>query len=140
MRATIRLFSVNPAYVAFTQLWGDIKHSLQNGAELEVEVRPAKRSLDANAKFHAICTDMAGAGFVWAGKARTTDEIKVLLVSGHAVATKLGAEVVPGLEGEFINIRESTAKMSKSRASSLIEYALAFCATKGIPLREMEPA
>lgn len=53
---------------------------------------------------------------------------KVLLVSGHAVATKSGAEMVPGLEGEFVNLRESTALMTKARGSSLIEYAVAFCA------------
>jgi hypothetical protein len=38
------------------------------------------------------------------------------------------AEVIPGLEGEFVNIRESTAHMSKPRASSLIEYAVAHMA------------
>lgn len=84
------------------------------------------RTSDQNAKFHAICSDLAG--LPWAGKPRTATEWKVLLVSGHAVATKQGAEVVPGLEGEFINIRESTAAMSKARGSSLIEYAQAFAA------------
>ena len=36
--------------------------------------------------------------------------------------------IVPGLEGEFVNLRESTAAMSKSRGSSLIEYTMAFMA------------
>lgn len=91
-----------------------------------VEVSEPKRNGDQNAKFHALCSDIARSGFQWMGKARTADEWKVLLVSGHAVATKLGAEIVPGLEGEFVNIRESTARMSKSRASSLIEYTIAW--------------
>jgi hypothetical protein len=60
----------------------------------------------------------------------------VLLVSGHAVATKLGAEIIPGLEGEFVNIRESTARMTKARSSSLIEYALAWCADNGYVLSD----
>lgn len=89
-----------------------------------IKVQPPKRSLDQNAKFHAICSDLAGVP--WAGKPRSAAEWKVLLVSGHAVATKEGAEVVPGIEGEFINIRESTAAMSKKRGASLIEYAQAF--------------
>jgi hypothetical protein len=72
----------------------------------------------------------------WAGKKRTADQWKVLLVSGHATATKEGAEMVPGLEGEFVNIRESTALMSVRRSSSLIEYTLAFCAAHGVPLSE----
>ena len=92
-----------------------------------VTIKPQTRSLDQNAKFHAICADLAGQP--WAGKPRDAAEWKVLLVSGHAVATKQGAEIVPGLEGEFINLRESTARMSKARGSSLIEYAQAFLAS-----------
>lgn len=91
-----------------------------------VEVSEPKRNGDQNAKFHALCSDIARSKFQWMGKARTADEWKVLLVSGHAVVTKLGAEIIPGLEGEFVNIRESTARMSKSRASSLIEYTIAW--------------
>lgn len=99
---------------------------------LMVQIKPRTRSLDQNAMFHALCNDIAKAGMPWAGKQRTASEWKVLLVSGHAIATNHKAEVVPGLEGEFINLRESTAKMSKARASSLMEYALAFCAENGI--------
>jgi hypothetical protein len=60
----------------------------------------------------------------------------VLLVSGHTKATEGEVEFVPGLEGEFVNIRESTARMSVSRASSLIEYAIAFCESNGVELTE----
>lgn len=91
-----------------------------------IKVAPPTRSGDQNAKFHAICSDLAGTP--WAGKPRDAAAWKVLLVSGHAVATKNATEIVPGLEGEFINIRESTAAMSKARGSSLIEYAQAFAA------------
>ena len=93
-----------------------------------VVVEPPKRNLEQNAKFHAMCSDLADSPLAWMGKRRTAAQWKVLLVSGHAVATKEGAEVVPGLEGEFVNIRESTAAMSKKRGSSLIEYTLAFMA------------
>ena len=50
------------------------------------------------------------------------------------MATKEGAEIVPGIEGEFVNIRESTAAMSKGRGASLIEYALAFAANNGVEI------
>ncbi len=99
-----------------------------------VKVSEPTRTSDQNAKFHAMCSDLAKSGTQWAGKPRTADQWKVLLVSGHAVATKEGAEVVPGLEGECINIRESTASMSKRRTASLIEYTLAFCAAMGVEL------
>lgn len=94
----------------------------------KVTIGPCTRTEDQNAKFHALCGDIAKSGAVWAGKKRTPVQWKVLLVSGHAVATKEDAEVVPGLEGEYINIRESTALMSVRRGSSLIEYTLALCA------------
>ena len=89
-------------------------------------IEPPKRNGEQNAKFHAICSDIARSGVEWAGKRRTAEQWKVLLVSGHAQATKEGAEMVPGLEGEFVNLRESTALMSVKRSSSLIEYAQAY--------------
>jgi hypothetical protein len=60
----------------------------------------------------------------------------VLLVSGHAVATKESSEIVPGLENEFVSIREKTSSMSKKRGASLIEYTLAFCVMRGIELNK----
>lgn len=101
-----------------------------------VRIEPPTRTSEQNAKFHAICSDMARAGFEWGGKRRSAEQIKVLLVSGHAQATKEGSEIIPGLEGEFVSIRESTALMSKKRGASLIEYALALCSMKRIPLRD----
>lgn len=98
------------------------------GEGWRVEVSPPRRNGDQNAKFHAMCSDLAKSGIQWAGKPRTAEQWKVLLVSGHATATKEGAEMIPGLEGEFVNIRESTALMSVKRSSSLIEYTAAFMA------------
>jgi len=36
--------------------------------------------------------------------------------------------VIAGIEGEFVNIRESTAKMGVKRLNSLIEYIQAWVA------------
>jgi hypothetical protein len=104
----------------------------------EVLVKEPTRNGDQNAKFHALCTDLAKSGLEWAGKKRTAAQWKVLLVSGHATATKEGSEMIPGIEGEFVNIRESTALMSVRRSSSLIEYAVAFCAMNGVRTTEPE--
>lgn len=101
-----------------------------------VTVSPPKRSLDQNAHFHALCHDIAKSGMEWAGKKRTESDWKALLVSAHSVATKDHGEVIPGLEGEFVSIRESTASMSKARASSLIEYTIAFAVSNGVELTE----
>jgi hypothetical protein len=105
-------------------------------ADYVVTLAPRTRSTDQNAMFHAICDDIAKSGQTWAGKKRSAAEWKVLLISGHAIATNEGAEVIPGLEGEYINIRESSALMSVKRAKSLIDYTLAYCDMNGIELPE----
>jgi NinB protein len=93
-----------------------------------VTIKEATRNAEQSARLHAICTDLAKGGVQWLGKRRSTTDWKILLVSGHAVATRQGHEMLPGLEGEFVNLRESTAQMSKSRMSSLIDYATAWAA------------
>lgn len=97
-----------------------------------VTIGEPTRNGEQNAKFHALCTDVAKSGAKWAGKARSAMEWKVLFVSGHSISTGQGADIVPGLENEFVNLRESTARMSKSRASSLIEYVIAWCAENDV--------
>jgi hypothetical protein len=130
----LRAHLINPvqARQPFENAWRTAKAWLVAGHRCTLVVKPEGRSLDQNAKFHAQCEDFARAGIEWAGKRRNAAEWKVLLVSGHAVATKEGAEMVPGLEGEFVNLRESTARMSKARSSSLIEYTNAMGANKGV--------
>jgi len=103
---------------------------------LEVVIKDKGRSLPQNNKFHAICGDLAKSRYEWADKSRNTKEWKVLLVSGHSIATDEPIELVSGLENELINIRESTALMSVKRANSLIEYSVAFCAGNGIQLND----
>lgn len=92
-----------------------------------VKIGPPSRSLDASAKFHAICGE-ASKTRIYCGQKLTPTQWKVLFISGHAIATGLGAQMVPGLENEFVNIRESSAQMSVARMSSLIEYAQAYLA------------
>lgn len=99
-------------------------------------ISPPTRSTDQNSMFHAICSDVAKSGYKWAGETLKMDEWKVLLVCGHTKATDGEVKFVPGLEGEFVNLRESTARMSVKRATSLIEYALAWCHSHNIPLTE----
>ena len=94
------------------------------------------RTLPQNSLFHALCGDVSKQ-LQWAGKRRNLSEWKVLFVSGHAVATGKPGEVVPGIEGEFCAIRESTSKMGIKRMNSLIEYTQAFAAGNGVQLREV---
>lgn len=93
----------------------------------EIIIRPKRRSLNQNAKLHALIQEFDGLEF--AGQKRNADDWKVILVSGHTQATKGESELIKGIEGEMVQLRESTARMSKERSSSLIEYIQAFKAS-----------
>lgn len=101
------------------------------------EIKPRTRSLDQNAMLHAMFADVA-AQAKFHGKQRTPDQWKVIFISAHAIATNEGGEILAGLEGEFVNIRESSARMTVRRMNSLIEYMLSWGAENGI--RWSEPA
>ena len=100
-----------------------------------VEIKEMTRNLEQNAKFHALCGDFAEQA-TYMGRKLTLAQWKVLFISGHAIATGQGADVVPGIEGEFVNIRESSAQMSVKRMSSLIEYVIAYAAETGVTLSD----
>lgn len=101
------------------------------------ELKQKTRTLEQNAKFHAMCTDISRQ-LEYLGKKRTPNQWKVIFVSGHAIATGRGAEVIPGLEGEFVNIRESTADMGTARKASLIEYVYAYGSENNVVWSEDE--
>lgn len=102
----------------------------------EVLVMPERMNDGQRTRFHAICSDIARSGIEFGGRQRSAAEWKVLLISGHAAATHERVEVIQGLEGELVNVRESTKTMSKRRGTSLIEYAQAWATTRGVALRE----
>lgn len=90
-------------------------------------IKDPTRTLEQNAMFHALCTE-ASMKCLFMGKQIKAAQWKVLFISGHAIATGIGADIVPGLEGEFVNIRESSAQMGIKRMTSLIEYTQAYIA------------
>ncbi|WP_235657244.1 recombination protein NinB [Glaesserella parasuis] len=98
---------------------------------LVVDVKPITRNLEQNAKFHAMCGDIAKQ-VQFNGEWLPLEAWKVLLISAHAEATKEGSRLVTGLEGELVNIRESTAEMGVKRMASLIEYTTAYGVSHGV--------
>ena len=135
-RLVLRLYNAQQGYQAIKQAWDFAKGWLvAGGKRLVLEVRPETRSDRQNRLLHALFADVA-AQALWMGQKRTPAEWKVLFVSGHSVATKQGAELVPGLEGEFLNLRESTARMGKARMASLLDYVMAWCTQNGVELRD----
>jgi hypothetical protein len=91
------------------------------------------RSLPQNALLHHLF-GIAAKQATFHGRKLTAAQWKTLFISGHAIATGIGAEMIPGIEGEFCNIRESSAKMGVRRMNSLIEYITAWLVSNDIPL------
>jgi hypothetical protein len=94
-------------------------------------ITPPKRSLQQSAMFHGMVNKVSKQA-QWLGKPREPYQWKNLFISGHAIATGIGSEMVPGLEGEFLNIREKSSGMSIRRMNSLIDYTGAWCAMNDI--------
>jgi hypothetical protein len=131
-----RVFIVRDERI-LAHLTAELGRYLREGVIPRCDVREFddRRTLDQNAKFHALVDDVARQA-EWAGKKRSPESWKALFISGHSIATKQGGEVLPGLEGEFVAIRESSARMGKRRAASLIEYVTAWAVSNGVELRE----
>lgn len=134
-RFIARLYGQVQAHQAILQAWEHVKPLVCAGHRLVLEVRPETRSDLQNNWIHAAFGDVARQA-EWMNRRLALLQWKTLFVSGHSMATGLGADVVPGLEGEFVNIRESTAQMSKARCASLQTYMQAWCADHGVLLRD----
>lgn len=94
------------------------------------------RTLPQNAIFHALCGDLAN-DLEFAGKKRSLESWKALLISGHSIAVGGQGEIVAGIENEIVAIRESTASMSVARMNSLIEYSIHYANSMGVHLRDV---
>lgn len=101
-----------------------------------VTIRPPTRSIEQNAALHRLLQAIVKAKYKWAGRTWSIDDWRAIMVSAHAKATNRPGEIVPGLEGEFVVLRRSTARMGVAELSSLIEYVTAWCVSNGIDLGE----
>lgn len=105
-----------------------------------VTISPPGRSLDQNAIFHAIVDDFAKAIPEYEGVPMDAESWKSVLIVSHAIATaEIGdsLRLVRDLEGQgLVQVREASSRMSKSRATSLIDYSIAEATKRGVPLRD----
>jgi hypothetical protein len=134
---TMRLWNPQQGYQALVTAFHHAKAWLTAGHRLVLEIKPETRSSQQNRLLHALFGDVAKQA-EWMGSKRTPAEWKLLFVNGHSVATKEAVHLIPGLEGEFLNLREATSKMSKARMASLLEYTMAWAVMHGVELREAQ--
>jgi hypothetical protein len=103
-----------------------------------VTVSPPGRSLSQNDALHGLWDQLAKALPEYKGIPMDAEAWKALTIVSHAIATRHddsgnAVRLVPDLEGEgMVQLRESSARMSKARASSLYDYVLKVGAENGV--------
>lgn len=101
-----------------------------------VTIRPPSRSLDANARFHAMLSDITKSGWTHEGRRFDVDDLKTLFVSAWMHETGRSSDVVRGFNGEAVQLRRSTTTFSKEEMGELMDLVEAFAAMHGIKLTE----
>ena len=95
-----------------------------------VAVQEPTRSVDQNACLWAVLTDVSEQ-VEWYGRKLTPDNWKNVF----SAALKQ-QEVVPGIDGGFVVLGQSTSRMTKSEFSDLLELIHAFGFERGVKFRE----
>ena len=134
-RLTLQLHNPQQAHAALQAIWQRAKGWLIAGGEgtrLEVELRPARRSLDQNARLHATLGDVAEQ-IEWAGKKRDVTTWKRLMTAAWLRARGEQVEVLPALDGHGVDIVfERTSRLTRAECAELMEYVYAWGAQHGV--------
>lgn len=119
----------------FAYAWRQACEILQFGKNVKVTLDEfkSKRSLEQNAKFHAVCGDLAKQ-MPWAGQHIDTEGWKRLLVDAWARAErKSPGQIVPSLDGaSVVALGIQTRRLPVGDMSDLIEFAIAYAAEHGV--------
>lgn len=127
MRYTYHITDAQSGHVLVTQkIWPLLKSMLIAGHKMDVTIKPAKRTSEQNALMWALLADVSK-NVEWYGKYMSAESWK------HVFSAALKKqEAVPGLDGGFVVIGQSTSKMTKSEISDMIELIYSFGAERGV--------
>ena len=130
MKLAIQCWEPVQAHAAMTRtIWPQLKSALMAGHKMVLEIKPATRSLKQNARFWAMLDEISEQ-VDWYGRKLTPEEWK------HVFTAALKKQdVVPGLDGGFVVLGQSTSNMSVAEMNELIELCTAFGTQQGIKFR-----
>lgn len=129
-RLTIQLYQPVQAHQAIRQAWEQcVKPMLIAGNRMVLEVKPQKRSSAQNRLLWARLGEIAK-HVDWYGQHLTAEEWK------HVFTAALKKErVVPGINGGFVVLGQSTSRMTRSEMTDLQTIIEAFASEKGVIFR-----
>lgn len=125
-RITLSLWEPVQAHKAISEAYKHAKAWLMAGHRLTLEIRPEKRSDAQNRRLWAMLTEISQQ-VDWYGQKLTAEEWK------HVFSASLKRQkAVPGLDGGFVVLGQSTSKMTKGEMSELQTLMEAFGAERGV--------
>lgn len=136
MTITVRasLFNAQQAMARFQALYRDLKPYLIAGHRFDVVIRPEKRSTAQNRRMWAMLNELAEQ-VVWHGQKLSADDWKTM-----CTAALRKQRVLPGIEGGFVVMGESTSQMTVAEMGALMDFMEAFGVQQGVEFAELEAA
>ena len=127
MKLAIQCWEPVQAHAAMTKtIWPQLKSALMAGHKMVLEIKPATRSLEQNARLWCLLDEISDQ-VDWYGRKLTPEEWK------HVFTAALKKQdVVPGLDGGFVVLGQSTSKMTKAEMCDLMELMNAFGAERNV--------
>lgn len=126
MTHTIILRQPQHAHEVMRRLWGWMKPRLQSGRSVTLSVAEDKRTSEQNRLMWAALTDVSKQ-VDWYGNKLTPEEWK------HVFSAALWKQrTVPGIDGGFVVLGQSTSRMSIAQMTEMIDLLHAFGAQKGV--------
>ena len=127
MKKTVVLREPIQAHKVLTAvLWPAVKSWLLCGGALVLTVKPETRTLAQNSRLWAMLTDVSQQ-VVWHGRKLLPEEWKWVFT-----AALKKQDAVPGLDGGFVILGQSTSKMTRREMSDLQTLIEAFGAERDV--------
>lgn len=132
MSTTLRasLFNAQQAMARFQSLYRDLKPHLIAGHRFDVTIRPEKRSTAQNRRMWAMLQELS-AQVVWHGQKLSPEDWKTM-----CTASLKNQRVLPGIDGGFVVMGESTSQMTVAEMGMLMDFMEAFGTQRGVEFAE----
>ena len=126
---------INPvqAHNAFRTAWEEAKAMLMAGHRMRLVVKQETRSTAQNSRMWAMLEDVSSQ-VTWHGRKLAKEDWK------HVFSASLKKQdAVPGIDGGFVVLGQSTSKMTIAEMSQLMELMEAFGAEHEVKFSAQEP-
>lgn len=129
-RMSLVLYNAQQGNEAINQAWQWAKPRLIAGQRLSLDLRMANRSVEQNARLHALIGEIAGR-VEWAGKMRDTETWKRLLTAAWLRGRGEPIEMLPALDGHGVDIVfRRTSELTVAECGELMDFIEAWAAVE----------